>query len=106
MINEMLLQRHNGVIGVFPVFPRDQKASFYRLRTFGAFLFTGAIENGNIQRVLIESEKGRVCTLRNPWPGQTVGVLRDGKAAESMADDLLVLKTRVGEKIELKPSEK
>jgi hypothetical protein len=41
MINEMMLQSHRGVIRVFPVFPRDQKASFYRLRTFGAFLTIG-----------------------------------------------------------------
>ncbi|NQU19639.1 MAG: hypothetical protein HQ567_00040 [Candidatus Nealsonbacteria bacterium] len=103
MINEMMLQSHNDVIRVFPVFPTNQKASFYRLRTFGAFLVSSAVDNGKIGSVVIESEKGRDCVLLNPWPHETVSVLRDDKQHQEMSGATLRFDTKPGEKLMLVP---
>jgi len=51
----------------------------------------------------IVSEKGRACTVQNPWPGKTVRVIRDGKPAESATGDRFILKTGVGETIGIEP---
>jgi hypothetical protein len=51
----------------------------------------------------IVSEKGRACTVQNPWPGKAVRVVRDGKPAESVTGDRFILKTGVGETIEIEP---
>jgi hypothetical protein len=103
MINEMMLQSHGGIVRVFPVFPSSQKATFYRLRTFGAFLVSSAIDQGTIPYVIVESEQGKGLTLQNPWAGRTAVVYRKGKAAETSSDPLLKLKTDPGEKIVVAP---
>ena len=103
MINEMMLQSHLGLIRVFPVFPDDQTASFYRLRTFGAFLVSSAIEQGHIQFVSIESEKGRDCRILNPWRGREIQVFRNGDKDPSLVGEELLFKTQRGERITLLP---
>ena len=103
MINEMMLQSHDDVMRVFPVFPATQKASFYRLRTFGAFLVSSAIDNGTIAQVAIESERGRPCVLLNPWPGKTVAIHRNGKLAQHLSGTQLKLATAAGEHLLLVP---
>ena len=103
-INEMMLQSHRDTIRVFPVFPSDQKAAFYRLRTFGAFLVSSAIEAGAVQYVVIESEKGKQCNIVNPWPNSAVKLLRNGKAGEEVSGDMFRLATKPGEKLVLMPA--
>jgi alpha-L-fucosidase 2 len=103
LINEMMLQSHGGVIRVFPAYPKGQRASFCRLRTFGAFLVSSAIESGRIPYVIVESERGKDLAIRNPWTGRTVIVYRGGAAAERKAGDVLNLKTAPGEKVGLAP---
>jgi len=103
MINEMMLQSHDGVMRVFPLFPAAQKASFCRLRTFGAFLVSSAIKDGTIDQVVVESEKGRPCVLLNPWPGRTVRVHRNGKPEQPVAGNRLCLATATGDRLLLVP---
>jgi alpha-L-fucosidase 2 len=103
MINEMMLQSHGGIIRVFPVFPSNQKASFYRLRTFGAFLFSSKIENGNVRLIIIESEKGKNCTIDNPWPDRKITLYREGKIAETLAGNNVTFATKAGELITIVP---
>jgi hypothetical protein len=103
MINEMMLQSHSGLIRVFPVFPDDQQASFYRLRTFGAFLVSSAKKNGQIPYVSIESEKGRDCRILNPWPDREIQVYRNGKKDQIVRGAELLFKTQTGERIDLLP---
>ena len=103
MINEMMLQSHGGVIRVFPVFPAGQKASFYRLRTFGAFLVSGAINKGVVQPIVIESEKGRPCVLQNPWPGKKVIISSKQSQTREISGDVLRLPTVEGESLTLTP---
>ena len=101
-VNEMLMQSHEGVIRIFPVWPKAQNARFGNLRAVGAFLVSAELKDGVVGGVAIHSEKGRPCTVQNPWPGHTVRVIRAGKAAELAAGDRFSLKTAEGETIELR----
>ena len=78
-INEMLLQSHEGVLRLFPVWPKEQPARFGRLRACGAFLVSSELRDGQVQTLRIESEKGRPCVVDNPWPQRRVRVLQKGK---------------------------
>jgi alpha-L-fucosidase 2 len=102
-INEMLLQSNDGLIRLFPCWPKDQDARFGTLRAVGAFLISAELKHGAIGGVTIVSEKGKACTLQNPWPGKTVRLVRNGKPAESVAGERLTLGTTAGEVIEFKP---
>lgn len=81
-INEMLMQSHDGVIRIFPVWPRQLDARFGGLRAVGAFLVSAELKGAIIGEVRIVSEKGRDCTVQNPWPGRTVQLIRNGIAQE------------------------
>jgi hypothetical protein len=73
-INEMLCMGHGGVLRVFPVWPKNHDARFMNIRAWGAFLVSSALKGGEVQFVRIHSERGRDCTLVNPWPGKGVDV--------------------------------
>jgi len=100
-INEMLLQSHDGVIRLFPDWPNDQNARFGTLRAVGAFLVSAELKDGSIGGVKILSEKGKDCTIINPWPSRRVLVVRNGKPSESAAGERFTLKTIPGELLEL-----
>jgi hypothetical protein len=102
-INEMLLQSHEGIIRLFPCWPRDLNASFGTLRTVGAFLVSAQLNAGVVSGVRIFSEKGRACTVLNPWPGRSIQVVRSGKQAEAVTGSRLTLKTSVNEDLQLVP---
>ena len=102
-IQEMLLQSHEGVIRCFPCWPKDQDARFGTLRARGAFLVSAGMKAGVVRGVKIVSEKGRVCTVHNPWPGKSVRIIRNGKPAESLSGERFVLQTDGGETIEIEP---
>ena len=102
-VNEMLLQSHEGVLRLFPVWPKDQNARFGTLRARGAFLVSAELKNGVVTGVKITSEKGRDCAIVNPWPDKKVRVIRNGRKAETVGSDRFVVKTAVAEIIELNP---
>jgi Concanavalin A-like lectin/glucanases superfamily/Glycosyl hydrolase family 65 central catalytic domain len=102
-VTEMLMQSHDGVIRLFPCWPRDMDARFGTLRAVGAFLVSAALEGGVITGVKIISEKGSDCVIANPWPEKSVRVIRPGKPAELVTGSRLTLKTSINEIIELKP---
>ena len=100
-LNEMLLQSHEGVLRLFPCWPKDRDARFGSLRAYGAFLVSAERQGGQVRSVEIVSEKGRDCTVQNPWPGQAATLLRDGARAETAAGERLSFKTRPGERVRL-----
>ena len=102
-LNEMLLQSHEKIIRLFPVWPKNVPARFGRLRAVGAFLVSSGYKAGNVQYVFIESEKGRDCTVLNPWPDKKVTLYRNGGKTETMAGERFTFKTAKGEKIWLGP---
>lgn len=73
-VNEMLLQSHEGMIRLFPVWPASRNARFKSLRAVGAFLVSSEQLDGEITSIEVESEKGRICTVFNPWAGQVCDV--------------------------------
>jgi len=100
-INEMLLQGHEGVLRLFPVWPKETDARFGNLRARGAFLVSSELKDGRVQYVLIASEKGRDCTVVNPWPEKAVTLRRNGAKVETVSGQRFTFNTRKGERIEL-----
>ena len=98
-INEMLLQSHEGVLRFFPCWPKAQAARFGTLRAVGAFLVSAEMQNGVVSGVKIISDKGKDCTVVNPWPGKTVKVA----GRESLNGDRFTFKTGIGETVTLEP---
>jgi alpha-L-fucosidase 2 len=96
-INEMLLQGYEGVIRVFPTWPAHKDAKFENLRTQGAFLVSSEKSDGKIKYIKLTSEKGRLCTLKNPWGNSEVTVKRNNKSVETLSGDILKFKTEQNE---------
>lgn len=105
-INMMLCMSHRHVLRLFSVWPKSRDARFGNLRAWGAFLVSSELKGGKVRHVRIVSERGRPCTLVNPWPAGKVAVWRGPKRAETIEGKLITLKTAVGETIELRPAER
>ncbi len=102
-INEMLLQTHQGLMRVFPVWPKERPARFARLRTAGAFLVSSECRDGAVPFLRMESERGRACQLQNPWPGREVLLQRHGASPEVLSGQVLTIRTAAGDQLELTP---
>ncbi len=100
-VNLMLCSVHQDVLRVFPAWPRERDARFANLRQFGAFLVASEIKAGEIPYVRITSERGRDCTVFNPWPGKSVSLVRNGSRSETLQGDRITFKTKPGEHIHL-----
>jgi len=100
-INEMLCMGHKGVLRIFPVWPKSKDASFTKIRCWGAFVVSGELKNSKVRDVRILSEKGRDCTVVNPWPEKKVQLIRNGKKAEVLNGQRVTFKTSPGEVIDL-----
>jgi hypothetical protein len=92
-VTEMLMQSHEGVIRLFPCWPKDRAARFGTLRAEGAFLVSATLNGGVVGGIEITSEKGLDCCIANPWPGRPVRVTRSGRAAETVNGERFTLKT-------------
>jgi hypothetical protein len=102
-VNEMLLQSYEGVIRIFPNWNHAKNASFSKLRAYGAFVVSSSLQNGNIEFVNIQSEKGRTCVVENPWPGKTVQLIRSGNKAILLSGARFSFPTKENELIIMKP---
>lgn len=98
-LNEMLCMSVGNVIRLFPALPKKQKASFTNIRTWGAFLVSAKVMDGIVSNVKIVSEKGRLCTMINPWPNRKISLLRNGKQGETLSGNKISFKTSVNETI-------
>ncbi len=79
-LNEMLMQSHEGVIRLFPVWNLKKEAAFRKLRAYGAFLVSAAAESGAVGDVEIISEKGRDCTVE--FPEKVTAAVQNGTGKE------------------------
>ncbi len=102
-LDEMLCMSAGNVIRLFRVFPKDQNAKFKNIRAWGAFLVSAELIDGMIADVKIISEKGKPCTIINPWPGKKIVLIRNGKKAENISGNRLSFKTVPGETIRMRP---
>ncbi len=97
-IQEMLIQSHTGVIKLFPAIPGDwEEAKFEKLRTYGAFLVSANLENGNVSEVEIISEKGGRLVIENPFKNADFKTDKE----YSVEGNNLVIETQSGEKLSL-----
>jgi hypothetical protein len=100
-IDYMLLQSWNGIIRIFPAVPEKWKnIAFNDFRAQGAFLVSAKFENNTISNVLVRSEKGKTCIIKNPWKGKMLIVKdQNGKRIKTtIANDIITFKTKVGNK--------
>jgi alpha-L-fucosidase 2 len=108
-LNSMLLQSHEGVIKLFPVWFTDKPAHFKRLRAKGAFLVSSEYSNGEVTFIEVISEVGKTCTLKNPWHPQKVRLVERGGGGQSPATyrqggELIIFHTRAAGHYHLTPS--
>jgi len=103
-LNMMLCMGHQNVLRVFPVWPKNKDARFKDLRVWGAFLVSSELKDGKVQYVRIKSERGRPCTIQNPWPGMKVAVMHDDGRSRILSGDRFTLKTTAGQTFKLMPA--
>ncbi|GAB6930694.1 hypothetical protein JCM10914A_46770 [Paenibacillus sp. JCM 10914] len=107
-INEMLMQSHEHVIKLFPTWPRGRNARFTNLRAVGAFMVSSELADDNVINVDIISEKGRTCTIVNPWPMEDVVVMEKygdihKKIEVQLSGDIVSFTTEAGKSYILGP---
>ncbi|WP_214227823.1 hypothetical protein [Pedobacter sp. B4-66] len=100
-LNEMLCMSAGNVIRLFSGLPKKQNASFENIRSWGAFLVSARLKNELVSDVKIVSEKGKLCTLINPWPERKVLLIRNGKRSETISGNRISFKTATNEIIKL-----
>jgi alpha-L-fucosidase 2 len=76
-LNEMVLQSHEGIIRLFPVWDKKINCSFKKLRAYGAFLVSSEINNGRIIKAEIFSEMGGTVLLYNPYKNVQIAIGAD-----------------------------
>ena len=76
-IQEMMMQSYEGIIRIFPVWPRKNhpNAYFRGFRAWGGFEVDAGLKNGVIEQVTVLSHKGHICKIENPWPGKPVKIV-------------------------------
>jgi hypothetical protein len=102
-INMMLCTGHQDVLRVFHTWPKELDAAFEDLRMEGAFLVSSRLRGGTVEHIEIKSERGRPCTVQNPWRGQRVTVTRGDGTTGTVTGERFTLETRVGENLHLMP---
>jgi len=103
-ICEMLLQSCQGTLRLFNDWPAGTPAAFGDLRADGAFLISSRKSGEAVEYVRLISEKGRAARFRNPWPGQSVQVYRNGVDAGTVSGPAFSLATSVNETLHLAPA--
>ena len=94
-INEMMLQSHEDILRIFPVWPKGKDASFVNLRAYGAFLVSASITGDRVDFIEVESEKGRELTIDLPWEKTLV---QEGESAPYEVNlPRLTVSTKAGE---------
>ena len=101
VLNECLLQSHDGLIRVFPNTIGLGPASFRHLRAVGAFLVSARWDGRRVTELLIESEKSARLRLAVPWPVNAVLV---NGARHAVRDGRLELATRPGASYSFAPA--
>jgi hypothetical protein len=90
------------VIRVFSAWPRSWDSQF-TLSARGGFLVGASMEKGEIEFVELQSRAGGLCRLRNPWPGRSADLYRNGKKAATLDSGLFEVDTARGETVVVFP---
>ncbi len=85
-------------IYLFPAWPGEWDAEFSLLAR-GGFIVTASIKNGEIGDVTIKSQIGGDCRIKNPWPADSLSLLKEGEKVEKLSGDILTFSMTKGETI-------
>lgn len=105
-IQEMMLQSHENVIRIFPVWPREShpEASYTGFWACGAFQVSASMKGGQVEAVSVVSHKGHECRLENPWKGRKVEVKSSCREkTERLSGDILNIPMYREEEITVAP---
>jgi hypothetical protein len=101
-INCSMMNSYEGFIRIFPSWA-GKNAKFKRLRANGAFLVSAVLKDGAIADVRILSEKGKPCTVLNPWPGTLLTISNGSRTVPASRDgQLYKFNTAIGQNYILK----
>ncbi len=100
VINECLMQSYSGTINLFPNWPADKDAEFYKLRAAGAFLVSAGIKNGQCTKIEIFSEAGSPLKIILPWEK---GLIRNSAGQDTFTSNKIEVATKKGERITFEP---
>lgn len=89
------------IIRLFAAWPRQWDAEF-KLAAPHGFTVTSVMKKGEIEFVEITSQKGRDCTMRNPWLGGKVQLIRNENSTEEIDGEILRFGTAIDETVVLK----
>jgi hypothetical protein len=88
------------VIRVFPAWDKN-KPAYFKLLAKGGFLVSSSAKNGEVSFLEITSQLGGTCRIRNPWPGNTISLYRNGVKSEDLSGNLISFATSIGEDIKI-----
>ena len=88
------------VIRVFPAWDKN-KPAYFRLLAKGGFLVSSSVMNGEVSFLELNSQFGGTCRIRNPWPGKTISLYRNGLKSEDLTGYLISFATSKGEDIKI-----
>ena len=60
-------------------------------------------QGGRVRDLNMLSEKGKDCTIENPWPEVAVVLYRNGRKAETLSGNKIKFGTASGESISIRP---
>jgi hypothetical protein len=103
VINECLLQSYDGVLRLFPNWPRDVDASYRTLRAAGAFLVSARLYDGVVAEVDLISEVGGEVRIELPWSAG--GHLVSDGTIQRLEPGIARLTTTPGQVLRLRPPE-
>ena len=96
---DMLIQSWGGIIHVFPAIPAAWKdASFYNLRTEGAFLVSAVRKEGKTQFIHIKSLAGAPCIIQTDLQG-LIKVVGSPSTKLKQQNGLIELSLQKGEEV-------
>ena len=82
--------------GVQSGFSGKHDAVFYNLRQHGVFLVSAELAGGVVAGVEVLSEKGRICRLLNPWPGEILQLEHPDGSAQALVGEVVAFPTVQG----------
>jgi hypothetical protein len=89
LISELLIQSHNELIRLFPLWPKEKRASFSTLRAEGGFLVSSKLENRKVETTEIFSTVGGICRVLSSW--KKIEVVCEEKLVEHKEENSIII---------------
>lgn len=89
-IQEMMFQSHEGILRIFPVWPKTEhpNASFKGFRGCGAFEVDASLKRGEVEEIVVISHMGHPCVMENPWEKGEGELIRSDGRREKLSGEI------------------